>query len=190
MQSMSKHFKFFSTKLKGLQIIQRTLIKDDRGFFSRFYCEEDYKYLGFLDSPKQMNHSFTKKKGTIRGMHFQKFPHEETKIISCIRGSIFDVAVDIRKNSPTFLHWHGEVLSEKENSSLYIPKGFAHGFQTLEDDCELLYIHSEFYSRDAEDSLNAHDPKIGIIWPLEASQMSERDLNSKLINETNKDFLP
>ena len=184
MQSMSKHFKFFSTKLKGLQIIQRTLIKDDRGFFSRFYCEEDYKYLGFLDSPKQMNHSFTKKKGTIRGMHFQKFPHEETKIISCIRGSIFDVAVDIRKNSPTFLHWHGEVLSEKENSSLYIPKGFAHGFVVLSESATLSYKVDNYYKPEFESGIIWNDPDLNIDWRINKSEIvvSEKDTKLQLFN--------
>ena len=179
---MSQHFKFIATKIEGLYVIERNLIKDDRGFFSRFFCAEDYKELGFSQSIKQMNHSLTKHKGSIRGMHFQNPPYTEKKIVSCINGKVFDVAVDIRKDSPTYLHWHGEVLSADKGSSFYIPDGFAHGFQTLTDNCQLLYIHSEFYKPDAEGVLNAFDSKIDIAWPLDVTEMSDRDRNSTLID--------
>jgi dTDP-4-dehydrorhamnose 3,5-epimerase len=178
---MSQHFKFLSTKLDGLYVIERNLIEDNRGFFSRFFCAEDYKELGFSQSIKQMNYSFTKQKGSIRGMHFQNSPYTEKKIVTCVKGTIFDVAVDMRKESPTYLHWHGEVLSADKDSSFYIPDGFAHGFQTLTDNCQLLYIHSEFYKPNAEEVLNAFDVKINIDWPLEVTVMSDRDRNSPLI---------
>ena len=179
---MSLHFKFIETKIDGLYVIERNLIKDDRGFFSRFFCAEEYKELGFSKSIKQMNHSLTKYKGSIRGMHFQNSPYREKKIVSCIKGKVYDVAVDIRKESPTYLHWYGQVLSADKGSSLYIPDGFAHGFQTLTDNCQLLYIHSEFYKPDAEGVLNAFDSKIDIAWPLDVTEMSERDRNSALID--------
>ena len=163
--------------IKGVYTVEPNVYKDDRGFFSRFFCAEDYKELGFSQSIKQMNHSLTKHKGSIRGMHFQNPPYTEKKIVSCIKGKVFDVAVDIRKDSPTYLHWHGEVLSADKGSSFYIPDCFAHGFQTLTDNCQLLYIHSEFYKPDAEGVLNAFDSKIDIAWPLEATEMSDRDRN-------------
>ena len=178
---MSQHFKFLSTKLDGLYVIERNLIEDNRGFFSRFFCAEDYKELGFSQSIKQMNYSFTKQKGSIRGMHFQNSPYTEKKIVTCVKGTIFDVAVDMRKESPTYLHWHGEVLSADKDSSFYIPDGFAHGFQTLTDNCQLLYIHSEFYKPNAEEVLNAFDVKINIDWPRDGTVMSDRDRNSPLI---------
>ena len=130
-----------------------------------------------------MNHTFTKKKGSLRGMHFQSKPFQEIKIVRCIKGKVFDVAVDIRKDSPTFLQWHGEILSADKGTSLYIPEGFAHGFQTLTNNCELLYIHSELYQQDAEGVLNAFDPKINISWPLEVTEMSDRDRNSPLLDK-------
>ena len=180
---MSQHFKFLKSKIEGLYIIERSLIEDDRGFFSRFFCEEEYKKIGFDHSIKQMNHSFTKKKGSLRGMHFQNKPFQEIKIVRCIKGKVFDVVVDIRKDSPTFLHWYGEILSADKGTSLYIPEGFAHGFQTLTNNCELLYIHSELYAKDTEGILNAFDPKINISWPLEVTEMSDRDRNSPLIDK-------
>ena len=180
---MSQHFNFLKSKIEGLYIIERSLIEDDRGFFSRFFCEEEYKKIGFGQSIKQMNHTFTKKKGSLRGMHFQSKPFQEIKIVRCIKGKVFDVAVDIRKDSPTFLQWHGEILSADKGTSLYIPQGFAHGFQTLTNNCELLYIHSDFYKQDAEGVLNAFDPKINISWPLEVTEISDRDRNSPLIDK-------
>ena len=115
-------------------------------------------------------------------MHFQNSPYTEKKIVSCIKGKVFDVAVDIRKDSPTYLQWHGEILSADKGSSFYIPDGFAHGFQTLTENCQLLYIHSEFYKPDAEGVLNAFDSKIDIAWPLDVTEMSDRDRNSNLID--------
>jgi len=180
---MNQHFKFLKTKIEELYIIERSLIEDDRGFFSRFFCEKEYRSIGFNQSIKQMNHSFTEKKGSIRGMHFQRSPFKETKIIRCTKGMVFDVAVDIRKESPTYLQWHGEILTAEKGNSFYIPEGFAHGFQTLTDNCELLYIHSEFYEKAAEGALNALDSKIDIAWPLEVTEMSDRDRKTPLIDK-------
>lgn len=179
---MSQHFKFIETKIEGLYVIKQNLIEDDRGFFGRFFCAEDFKELGFSKSIKQMNHSSTKHRGSIRGMHFQNPPYSETKVVSCIKGKVFDVAVDIRKDSPTYLHWHAEVLSADDESSFYIPDGFAHGFQTLTDNCQLLYVHSEFYRPDSEGVFNAFDSKLDIVWPLDVTKMSDRDRNSPLLD--------
>jgi dTDP-4-dehydrorhamnose 3,5-epimerase len=183
---MSQRFNFIESSLKGLYKIVKKPIEDERGFFSRFFCAEEFKKLGFRKPIAQMNHSFTKQKGAVRGMHFQYSPYTEAKIITCIRGEIFDVAVDIRKDSPTFLQWHAEVLNENNQSSLYIPDGFAHGFQTLTENCELLYIHSSFYQHDAEGGLNVLDRELSIDWPLEISEISERDQNHPMINKSFK----
>ena len=180
---MKQHLKFLKSEIEGLYTIERSQIEDERGFFSRFFCEEEYKNIGFIQPIRQMNNSFTKKKGSVRGMHFQNAPFQETKIVRCIKGKIFDVAVDIRKNSPTFLKWHSEILTADKGNSLFIPAGFAHGFQTLTSNCELLYMHSNFYNQEAEGALNAFDPKINISWPLEVTEISDRDRNIPLIDK-------
>ena len=174
---------FTSTLIDGLYIVERNLVKDERGFFSRFFCVEEFSRIGFSGSIAQINHTMTEKKGSVRGFHFQKAPYTETKIVSCVRGRVLDVAVDIRRNSPTFLHWHAEELSEKNKKSLYIPDGFAHGFQTLEDNCELLYLHSEFYNPGAESAINILDPEISMEWPLSIEKISERDSSQPMINK-------
>jgi dTDP-4-dehydrorhamnose 3,5-epimerase len=176
-------FEFFTTPLSGLTVIQRNPIKDNRGFFSRFYGADEFVFAGSHNPIVQINHSFTKNRGTVRGMHFQYPPHEETKVINCVQGSIFDVAVDIRRNSPTFLHWYAEILSSDNMKSLFIPEGFAHGFQTLTDDCILIYLHTVSYSPDYEGSMNASDPRLSISWPLQISDLSDRDLNCPYVDE-------
>lgn len=161
--------------------MERRLIADSRGFLSRIFCAEELKEVGCSKPMVQMNYTLTRQKGAVRGMHFQYPPHSEIKIITCVHGEILDVAVDIRKGSPTFLRWHGEILSAKNPSSLYIPDGFAHGFQTLTDDCRLLYLHSAMYALDAEGLINALDPMLSIDWPLEITEISERDRNYPLL---------
>ena len=167
--------------LTGLKIIQRKAIEDNRGFLSRVFCAEEFSHFGFGKSVSQINQTLTCQKGVVRGMHYQLPPHAEIKLVNCIKGEIFDVAVDLRRDSPTFLHWHGEVLSEKNKRSLLIPEGFAHGFQTLADDCELLYLHSTAYTPDAEAGLNPLDSKISIKWPLTISEMSDRDQSHPML---------
>lgn len=149
--------------------------EDNRGFFSRFFCAEEFATLGLAAPIVQINHTVTLKKGAVRGMHFQYPPHAETKIVSCLNGIIFDVAVDLRRGSKTFLKWHGEILSSENRKSLFIPEGFAHGFQTLSENCELIYLHTAPYTVDTEGALNAVDPSLGIDWPLPISEMSGRD---------------
>lgn len=170
-------FEFTSTSLSGLTVIQRKPIEDDRGFLCRFYCVEEFREAGFRKSIVQINHTFTRKKGAVRGLHFQYPPHAEAKIVSCLEGEIYDIAVDIRHGSPTFLHWYAEVLSADNSKSLLIPEGFAHGFQTLTEECELIYLHTASYSPDAEGGLNVRDPRLAISWPLNISDLSDRDLS-------------
>ncbi len=180
---MSARFDFMSTPLAGLTVICRKPIGDERGTFERVFCAEELREAGLEKTIVQINHSLTRRKGSVRGMHFQHPPHAETKIVTCMKGKIFDVAVDIRSGSATFLHWHGEILSAENRKSLLIPEGFAHGFQTLAESCELLYLHSMPYAPYAEGALNAQDPVLGIMWPQPVTEISDRDRSHPLITE-------
>lgn len=172
---MSSRFDFLPTPLAGLTIICRRSHEDTRGSFSRLFCAEEFREIGLSGSIAQINHSVTRQTGAVRGLHFQNSPHAEIKIVSCLKGKVFDVAVDLRPGSPTFLRWRGEVLSAENRRALFIPKGFAHGFQTLEEDTELLYLHTDFYEPTAEGALNVADPRLDIAWPLPITELSERD---------------
>lgn len=174
-------FDCIDTPLLGLKVIQRKRIEDSRGFLSRFFCANEFNAYGFNKPVSQINHTLTRQKGAVRGMHYQQPPHAEIKLVSCLKGEVFDVAVDLRKDSPTFLHWHGEVLSDNNQRSLLIPEGFAHGFQTLTEDCELIYLHSAPYVKEAEAALNVTDPKLDIAWPLNMTELSERDRSHPMI---------
>lgn len=173
--SVPSRFSVSATALAGLKLVERHRLEDERGFLSRFYCAKDLTAAGFNDPIVQINQTLTRKAGTVRGMHYQRQPHSEDKFVSCLRGEVFDVAVDLRAESPTFLQWHGEVLSGTNSRSLFIPKGFAHGFQTLADDCELIYLHTAAYSADADAAIHACEPRLAIEWPLPISDMSARD---------------
>lgn len=177
---MSK-FELIETSIENLKVIQRLPIKDSRGFLERVFCTEDLKKLSPSLDIKQINHTLTNLKGSIRGLHFQKAPYYEDKIVTCLKGQIFDVAVDLRENSPTYLKWFGIELTDTNFRSLFIPKGFAHGFQTLSDNVELLYLHTEFYKADSESGINPFDAKIAIPWPLSVSEISDRDKNLSMI---------
>lgn len=179
---MSERFDFIETPLAGLVRIDRKPIEDERGFFSRFFCAHEFKEIGLDLHIAQINHTVTRKKGAIRGMHFHFQPHTETKIVSCTKGEVFDVAVDVRKGSQTFLQWHAELFSAKNQLSLYIPDGFAHGFQALTDDCELIYLHTGFYTPDREGALNVLDPELAIDWPLDVTDISVRDRNHPMLD--------
>ncbi|MDP3539063.1 MAG: dTDP-4-dehydrorhamnose 3,5-epimerase [Azonexus sp.] len=183
-------FDFVPTPIAGLTLVQRLRLEDNRGFLSRFYCAEEFKAAGVHQSIAQINHTLTRSKGTVRGMHFQLSPYAETKIVSCLHGEVFDVAVDLRKNSVTFLQWHGAVLSAENQRSLLIPEGFAHGFQALTDDCELIYLHTAAYQPDAEGAANANDPRLAIAWPLKITEMSDRDCAHPLLDAEFKGFEP
>ena len=172
--------------LEGAFVIEPEPSTDDRGLFARIFCKEELQSILHGKSIVQVNHSMTRHKGAIRGMHFQRPPTAEIKMVKCLRGSVFDVMIDLRSDSSTFLNWHGEKLSAENMKMMYIPEGFAHGFQTLEQNSELLYLHTEFYSPEHEGGVRYNDPKIGIKWPLEATDISERDRNHPLLAE---DFL-
>jgi dTDP-4-dehydrorhamnose 3,5-epimerase len=173
---------FTPTPLSGTFIIDLSLFKDGRGWFARTYCKNEFKQIGFSKEWLQLNHSFTFHKGSVRGMHYQLFPHQEIKLVRCIAGSIYDIIIDLRKESSTFLKWFGIELSAANKKMLYIPEGFAHGFQTLTDNCELIYHHSEFYAPSAEAGVRYNDSMIKINWPLAISEISERDANHSLLD--------
>ncbi len=172
---MTSRFDFIKTKLPGAVIAQRKRNDDTRGYFSRFYCANEFRDAGYELPIAQINHSMTERRGTVRGLHFQRSPHSEVKLVSCLKGEVFDVAVDLRADSPTFLQWHAETLSEDNARSFYIPEGFAHGFQALTDECELLYLHSVTFTPQAEGGVNIMDNSLSISWPLDITTLSDRD---------------
>jgi dTDP-4-dehydrorhamnose 3,5-epimerase len=172
---MSSRFDIQATRLPGLQVVVRKPLGDGRGYLERMFCVDELGDVFGGRRVVQINHTLTQNKGTVRGMHFQYAPHAEMKFVSCLRGSVFDVAVDLRKGSPTFLQWHAELLSDDNFKTLTIPEGFAHGFQTLTDDCEMLYLHTAAYALDAEAGLNPRDAKLAITWPLPIAGISPRD---------------
>lgn len=176
-------FLVHDTPLAGLKLIERKLIGDARGFLARMFCAEDLSMAGWHAGIAQINHTLTQARGTVRGMHFQRSPHMEIKLVSCLRGVVWDVAVDLRAGSPTFLKWHAVELSATNHCALLIPEGFAHGFQTLTDDCELLYMHSAAYVPDAEGGVQAQDPALAISWPLPITEISTRDAQNVLLTQ-------
>jgi len=178
---LDKKLNIVSTHLDELFVIEPNKFIDDRGSFSRVYCEEELKEISNI-TIKQINHSITKHKGTVRGMHFQYEPNSEVKMVKCIKGKVFDVVVDIRKDSPTFLESFSIELTDENQKIIYIPKGFAHGFQTLEDDTELFYMHSNIYTPANEGALNVIDPLLNIKWPLDIINLSKRDNEHKLLD--------
>ncbi|CAK8724851.1 dTDP-4-dehydrorhamnose 3,5-epimerase [Candidatus Electrothrix laxa] len=161
--------------LAGLKRITRRQLGDQRGFLSRLFCAEELSFAGWQKPIAQINHTFTAQCGTVRGLHYQNSPHVEMKLVSCLHGEVFDVAVDLRKNSSTFLQWHAEKLSAENGHALLIPEGVAHGFQTLTDDCELLYLHTEAYAPQAEAGLHYNDSRLNISWPRDVTELSGRD---------------
>ena len=172
---MSGRFDIAESPLPDLRIVVRKPLGDARGFLERMFCDRDLEPVLGGRTIAQINRTFTASRGTIRGMHFQKAPHGELKIVSCLRGEVFDVAVDVRPESPTYLRWHGEILTAGNHKTLVIPEGFAHGFQTLTDDCEMLYFHTAAHRPEAEAGLHPLDPSLAVSWPLPAGALSERD---------------
>ncbi len=172
---MVRLLSFESTALAGLMRVQRQRLEDARGFLSRVFCADELAAAGWRRPVAQINHTCTHRRGAVRGLHFQNPPHAEDKLVSCLHGEVFDVAVDLRRGSPTFLHWHAELLSAANGRSLLIPQGFAHGFQTLGEECELLYLHSSAYAPQAEGALHVRDPRLAIAWPLPITELSARD---------------
>lgn len=173
---------FTESKLQSAFLVTPQPLRDERGFFARCFCKEEYRQKGIEFECVQCNLSYNRRAGTLRGMHYQKEPYSEKKIVTCISGSVFDVIVDLRKDSPTYLLWEGFLLSEKNHESLFIPEGVAHGFITLEDNTCLYYQMSEFYHKGFEGGICYNDPKIGIEWPWTGEMtISERDRQFPLL---------
>jgi dTDP-4-dehydrorhamnose 3,5-epimerase len=169
--------------LPGLKRVQRRRLGDDRGFLTRVFCADELSAAGWTKPIAQLNHTFTAQKGCVRGLHFQRPPHAEMKLVSCLRGAVLDVAVDVRRGSPTFLRWHAEELTADNGVALLLPEGFAHGFQTLTDDVEMLYCHSAPFVADAEAGLRPTDPRLAVRWPLEVIGLSPRDAGHPLLDD-------
>ena len=167
--------KFFETELKGSYIIELEKLEDERGFFTRIWDKKKIQDKGLDSDLVQMSFSFTKKKGTLRGMHFQKKPFEETKLVRCTRGKIFDVIIDLRPESNTYKKWIGVELKSDDLKMLYIPEGFAHGFQTLEDDTEVFYQMSNWFSPEHVRGIRWNDKEFDIKWPIKCSIISKKD---------------
>ncbi len=166
---------FTETPLKGAYIIELERIEDERGFFARSWCAREFAEHGLNANLAQCNVSFNKKKGTLRGMHYQAPPHEEAKMLRCTKGSLYDVIVDLRKDSPTFKQWFSVDLTAENSKQLYIPEGFAHGFLTLENGTEIFYQMSEFYYPQSVLGVRYDDPAFGIEWPISDWIISEQD---------------
>ena len=166
---------FKETQLKGAFIVEIEKREDVRGFFARVWCEKEFEARGLSFQPVQANIAFNVKKGTLRGMHYQVAPYEEAKLIRCIRGALYDVIVDLRPESSTYKQWIGVELTAKSHTMLYVPEGFAHGYQTLEDNTEGFYQVSQFYHPEAERGLRYDDPSFGIKWPMYVQVISDKD---------------
>lgn len=169
--------KFIETKLNGAYVIEIEPIEDGRGFFARSFCQKEFKEHGLDFNIVQCNTSYNKKKGTLRGMHYQAVPHEEAKLVSCTRGSIYDVIIDLRKDSTTYSNWFSVELNAENHKMLYVPPGFAHGFQTLEDNTIIFYQMTEFYCPEFARGIRCDDPAYAIKWPLKVSVVPECDKN-------------
>ena len=172
------------TPIDGLLVAESTPHTDPRGAFMRCFCHPTLQSTMGQRQIQQINHSRTEAVGAVRGMHFQQPPFAEMKLVRCLRGRVWDVAVDLRQDSSTFLQWHAEELSPTNNRMMLIPEGFAHGFQVLEPASELLYLHTAVYTSTAEGGVRFDDPAIGISWPLPAVDLSPRDQTHPLLNES------
>jgi dTDP-4-dehydrorhamnose 3,5-epimerase len=173
---------FTETDLKGAYIIDLNKIEDDRGYFGRTFCKNEFEKMGLETNIAQANMSFNHKKGTLRGMHYQVSPYEETKLVKCTSGAIFDIIVDLRKDSPTYLKWTGVELSQANDRMLYVPRDFAHGFITLTDDTAIQYLVSEFYAPGSEKGIKWDDPKFNIKWPIDIAVISDKDNSHPYFN--------
>ena len=166
---------FQETRLQGALIIQPERKEDERGFFARVFCVEEFEAHGLETRLVQCSISYNKQMGTLRGMHFQTFPYQEVRLVRCTAGAIYDVLLDLRPESPTFKQWKAEVLTGENRRMLYVPKGFAHGFLTLENNCEVFYQMSEFYYGENSSGVRWNDPAFGIEWPAPVQLISEKD---------------
>ena len=172
---MMKRFEDLDTPIKNLLALKTSRVQDDRGYLSRLYCSEEMKNIGWTSPLVQINFTKTVSKGTIRGFHFQNPPYAEYKYVRCIRGAVYDVALDLRSGSKTFLKTYAEILSEDNDLSFLIPPGVAHGFQSLTDNAELLYLHTQLYKPEYDDGVNPLDPRISVDWPEEITNISDKD---------------
>ena len=168
---------FRETPLKGAYLIDLDKKGDDRGFFARFFCMKEFAQHGLVSQFVQLNNSLSAEKGTLRGLHYQLAPKGEDKLVRCIRGSLYDVILDLRQGSPTFGKWFGAELSAENRTMMYVPKGFAHAFLTLSDDAEALYMVSEYYAPELERGVRWNDPKFDIKWPIKPTIISDKDRN-------------
>jgi len=175
---------FTPTPLPGSFVISLELFQDDRGWFARTFCKEEFRAIAPSIEWVQLNHSFTRLHGTVRGMHFQMPPHQEAKLVRCVAGAVWDVIVDLRRGSPTFLQWFGVELSAANRKMIFVPECFAHGFQTLTDNTELLYHHTHAYTPGSEGGLRHDDPQLAIRWPLPPADLSARDLGHPLLTDS------
>jgi len=162
-------------------VVETEPCSDHRGSFARFYCQNELREIVGSRQVVQINHSVTHTVGAVRGLHYQLPPHAEMKLVRCLEGKVWDVAVDLRAGSPTYLNWHAEELSKSNGRMMVIPEGCAHGFQVLEQDCELLYLHTAFYTPSSERGIQPTDPKLDIHWPLPVQDLSGRDRNHSLL---------
>lgn len=176
--------KYTALDLPGVYTIELEVQQDTRGAFMRTYCKKEFAAIGFQQEFVQMNHSINKQRGTVRGLHVQLPPFAECKLIRCIRGAVFDVVVDLRHDSPTFLQWRGVELSQDNERMILIPEGCAHGFQTLLDDTEMLYHHTSYYEPESECTVNFFDPRLDIHLPLSVTEISDKDQHCPFITPT------
>jgi dTDP-4-dehydrorhamnose 3,5-epimerase len=176
--------KFIATPLPGSYIIELEPFSDTRGWFARTYCKNEFEQIGHHKEWVQLNHSFTAHKGSLRGMHYQLPPFTEIKMVRCIAGSVYDVIIDMRKDSPAFLKWFGAELSAANRNMIYIPEGFAHGFQTLTDNCELIYHHTSFYTPGSEGAIRFDDKRVNIQWPAPVTDISDRDRQHPYLDDS------
>ena len=175
--------KLHPTPLPGLTLVETGAVGDARGRFERLFCEQEWRVLRPGLRFVQVNLSSTQQHGTVRGLHFQRAPAAEAKLIRCLRGRVFDVAVDLRAGSPTFLRWHGLELAADEPREVFIPEGFAHGFQALSNDVQLLYLHTAPWTPACEGGLRHDDPRLAITWPEPVTQLSDRDRHHPLLDD-------
>lgn len=164
------------TPIPGLKLVRAMPLGDARGHLARLFCAEELRVVGWSTPIAQVNLTLTRQRGTVRGLHYQRPPDAEIKLVRCLRGEVWDVVVDLRSDSPTFLQWHAEVLSADNLASLLIPQGCAHGFQALSDDVEMLYMHSAPHVPASEGGVSVSEPRLAIPWPLSITEMSGRDL--------------
>ena len=167
--------RFHQSSISGVLTIESESIVEKRGSFMRLYCQDEMREILGTRQIVQINHSHTRNAGAVRGLHYQNRPHAEMKLVRCIKGRVWDVAVDLRAGSPTFLQYHAEELSPDNRRMIVIPEGCAHGFQVMEPDSQLLYLHTDFYARLAEGGIHATDTVLSIAWPLPVQDLSERD---------------